>query len=116
MIFNACATTAWRTAAASTVGARELSDKNAKTLGIIGCGQQAYYHIPAMWAIRNIENIFVHDVNEESMDKLVDEIAKSIPSGESSAPSATTPKPEEKPEEAKEEPAKPEEEEIDFKF
>jgi alanine dehydrogenase len=72
MIFNACTTTAWRTAAASAVGIRELSNKNSKTLGIIGCGQQAYYHIHAIWAVRNIENILVYDINESSMDKIVD--------------------------------------------
>lgn len=72
MISDATVSTAFRTAAATAVAVRELSNKKAKTLGIIGCGQQAYYHIPAICAVRNIESIFVNDVNGDNTDKLVD--------------------------------------------
>jgi len=72
MIINAIETTAWRTAAASAVGARELSRKDSETLGLIGCGKQAYYHLRAMWSIRNIKNILIYDINEDSMDKFID--------------------------------------------
>jgi len=71
MIINAITTTAWRTAAASAVGMRELSKKDSKTLGLIGCGKQAYYHIRAMWAIRRIDEILIYDINDESMDKML---------------------------------------------
>jgi len=71
MIINAITTTAWRTAAASAVGVRELSDVNSKTLGLIGCGKQAYYHLKAIQAVRNIKKILIYDVNDESMDKFI---------------------------------------------
>lgn len=71
MMFDATIPTAFRTAAATAVAVRELASKNARTLGIIGCGQQADYHIPAICAVRNIEEIYVNDLNEDSMDKLV---------------------------------------------
>jgi ornithine cyclodeaminase/alanine dehydrogenase-like protein (mu-crystallin family) len=71
MIFDACIPTAWRTAAASAVGVRELSHMDSNILGLVGCGQQAYYHIRAITAIRNIKNVLVYDINEENMYKLI---------------------------------------------
>ncbi len=72
MIINAITTTAWRTAAASAVGVKKLSSKDSKVLGLIGCGQQAIYHIRAINAVRRIKNILIYDINDESMDKLKD--------------------------------------------
>ena len=72
MIFDASVPTAWRTAAASAVGIRELSDPDSKVLSIVGCGHQAYYHIPAILAIRdNIEVVLINDINEKNMDMLM---------------------------------------------
>jgi len=70
MIFDAAIPTAWRTAAASAVGVRELSEPTATTLGIIGCGVQAHYHIPAIMAVRNITKIIVFDLDETKIDDL----------------------------------------------
>jgi alanine dehydrogenase len=72
IMFDACITTAYRTAAASAVGVRELSNMNSKVLGLIGCGQQAEYHIPAICAIRPIEKILVFDTLRTKMDKLIE--------------------------------------------
>ena len=72
LFFDANVSTAYRTAAASAVGVKELSKFDAKTLGIIGCGQQAYYHIPAVKAIRDIEEIYVTDLDDSKTDKLID--------------------------------------------
>jgi len=77
MIFDAAITTAWRTAAASAVGVRELSYPDSKVLGIIGCGRQAHYHIPAILSIRkDIDEILINDLNEDNMEKLMDAMDK----------------------------------------
>jgi len=72
MICDACALTAYRTAAATAVAVRALSNEDSEKLGIIGCGKQSYYHIPAIKAVRNIKDIYIHDINEHNMNKLVD--------------------------------------------
>ena len=56
-IINADALTAIRTAAASAAATRALSKKDASTLAIIGCGEQAQTHISALTKIRNIKQI-----------------------------------------------------------
>jgi ornithine cyclodeaminase/alanine dehydrogenase-like protein (mu-crystallin family) len=73
LMFNAAITTAWRTAAATAVGVDELSDSHATTLGIIGCGFQAPYHIAAIKTIRNITKVLVCDLDESKMDALLDD-------------------------------------------
>jgi alanine dehydrogenase len=72
IMFDACVTTAYRTAAASAVGVRELSKKDSKVLGLIGCGQQAEYHIPAICAVRPIEKILACDMLRVKMDNLIE--------------------------------------------
>jgi alanine dehydrogenase len=55
--------TAYRTGAASGVATELLSDKNCKTLGIIGTGKQAYYQIKATLAVRAyITKIKLYDI------------------------------------------------------
>lgn len=71
MICGATTITAWRTAAATAVAVRELAKKDAKTLGIIGCGLQAYYHIPAITAVRSIEKVYITSRTYESEAKLL---------------------------------------------
>jgi len=76
MICGCTELTAWRTAAATAVAVETLSKENVKTLGIIGCGQQAYYHIPAIKTVRpDIKAIFVYSRTKKSMEK----IAKAFP-------------------------------------
>lgn len=70
LIFDASITTAYRTAAASAVAIRELSKTNSKILGIIGCGQQAYYHTKACLSIRDIDKIYFYDISKEKMDDM----------------------------------------------
>ena len=72
LIFDAAITTAWRTAAASAVSVRELSNPNASTLGIIGCGVQAHYHIAAIQAVRNITKVMVFDLDKAKMDNEIE--------------------------------------------
>lgn len=73
MICPANLLTAYRTAAATAVAVKELANDDAKVLGVIGCGQQAFFHIPAICAVRNIKEILIYDINERSMDLLFSE-------------------------------------------
>lgn len=51
--------TAIRTAAASALATRTLARPDATTLGVLGCGEEAHVHIPAMLAVRPITEIKV---------------------------------------------------------
>jgi alanine dehydrogenase len=51
--------TAQRTAAASAVATAALARTDARVLALIGCGEQAGAHLPAMRAVRPIERVLV---------------------------------------------------------
>jgi alanine dehydrogenase len=70
MISPANLLTAYRTAAASAVAVRELSKEDSQTLGVIGCGQQAVFHIPAISAVRDISEVLISDIDEQAVDLL----------------------------------------------
>ena len=62
--------TGMRTGAAGAVAVKYLARKNARTLGVIGSGQQAIYQIAAITKVRNIKEIFVFDINQKAVQKL----------------------------------------------
>jgi len=74
LIMDANITTAYRTAAATAVAVKELfmnKSKKNKVLGIIGCGQQAYYHIPAIAEVLdNLGEILVFDIDKNKANVL----------------------------------------------
>ena len=61
-LIDAKGITAWRTGATGALGARYLSDKNAESLGIVGCGVQGFYQALCICAIRNIKKINMYDI------------------------------------------------------
>lgn len=63
-----------RTGAAGAVAAKYLARKNAKTLGIIGAGQQAFFQIAAITKVRDIKEILVYDTKEENIAKLAESL------------------------------------------
>ncbi len=69
--------TGMRTGAAGAVAVKYLAKKNARTLGIIGAGQQAIYQIAAITKVRDIKEIFVFDVRPEAVKKLAEVLSKS---------------------------------------
>ncbi len=64
-LINANAVTWIRTAAVSALATDYLADQHAKTLALIGAGQQALSHLAAISTIRRITTVFVYDILEE---------------------------------------------------
>ena len=62
---DAAILTALRTPAASAVATRALARADASVLALIGCGEQAAHHIPAMRAVRPIRRVLVWGRNGE---------------------------------------------------
>lgn len=62
--------TGLRTGAAGAVAVKYLARKEAKSLGVVGAGQQAIYQIAAITKIRDIKEIAVFDINQENIKKL----------------------------------------------
>lgn len=50
-----------RTGAASGLAAKDLAPGDAKHLGLIGCGFQAYFQVQALCAVRPIERVVLHN-------------------------------------------------------
>ncbi|MFT6412211.1 MAG: ornithine cyclodeaminase [Glaciecola sp.] len=69
--------TAIRTAAASGLATRELARKNAETLTILGCGEEAQHHLKAMLAVRPLKKIIVWGRSVERAQAFVD--AQNLP-------------------------------------
>ena len=75
-IMNAGYLTAIRTSAASGVATNVLARKNAKTLVIVGAGEQAEFHIQSMLAVRGIEEIQVVGRAIEKVEGFIAEARK----------------------------------------
>lgn len=62
--------TAIRTASASALATDALARTNAKSLGIVGCGEEAWHHALAVCEVRDIETIHVWGRNPERAQRL----------------------------------------------
>lgn len=62
--------TTLRTAAASAVAAKYLAKKNARTMTVIGCGNQGRAHVDAMRRVRPIETVYAYDADRERASRL----------------------------------------------
>jgi ornithine cyclodeaminase len=70
-LVDGAAITALRTAAASALATRELSRRDAATLGIFGTSVQAIAHIEAVRCVREIREVRVWGRNPEALRKFV---------------------------------------------
>src|SRR4030095_10483188 len=70
MIFDASEITALRTAAASALATKLLSNGNSEVLSIIGSGEQAERHIESILLVRKITQINVWSRNERNASSL----------------------------------------------
>ena len=68
--------TGLRTGAAGAVATKCLAKKEARTLGVVGAGQQAIYQIAAITKVRNIKEIFVFDIRREAVKELAEILNK----------------------------------------
>jgi ornithine cyclodeaminase/alanine dehydrogenase-like protein (mu-crystallin family) len=71
--------TAFRTAAVSALGIKNLSPINAKTLGIIGTGVQGIYQAKFACSVRSIEKLTVLDNSERSVEKFIEVFSSEFP-------------------------------------
>ena len=73
--------TAWRTAAATAVATRTLARKDTETLGIIGLGKQAKYHVEAILEVfdYNISEILIFDQSYDVQKRFIKNEFEDIP-------------------------------------
>jgi len=71
--------TAIRTAAASGLATRTLARRDAAVLAMLGCGEEAHHHVPAMLAARPIDEIVVWGRNAARAQAFVDHLR--LPAG-----------------------------------
>jgi ornithine cyclodeaminase/alanine dehydrogenase-like protein (mu-crystallin family) len=60
--------TARRTAAATALAAQHLARADSTTLGMVGCGMQAAYHLEALHAVFSLSRVTCSDVDEGRAD------------------------------------------------
>lgn len=70
--------TAIRTGAITGLGTDHLAREDAKTLGVIGCGSQAYSQIDAVLAVRDIEEIYLYNRTTEKAEVLKQDLSKNF--------------------------------------
>ncbi len=68
--------TGMRTGAAGAVATKYLANKEAKTLGVIGAGQQAIFQIAAISKVKKLKKIVVYDIKPEAIKILKAIMAK----------------------------------------
>jgi alanine dehydrogenase len=61
-----------RTGAAAAVATDHLAIEDARSLGIVGAGVQAYTQLEAIATIRPIEEVVVSDIDEDRVDRFVE--------------------------------------------
>ena len=72
------AITAIRTAAASAVAARHLAQPAAKTLGVVGCGVQAFHHVEAIDAVRPLRLVTLFDVDQDRAREMARRVEREL--------------------------------------
>ncbi|HNZ83933.1 MAG TPA: alanine dehydrogenase [Candidatus Pacearchaeota archaeon] len=68
--------TAIRTGAAGAVATKYLARQNAKTLGIVGAGEQAFTQIVCINTIKKMKEIYVYDLNPARIKALASRLNK----------------------------------------
>lgn len=70
-ILDGATVTAYRTGAVGATGIKYTSKDTCKNLGIIGTGVQGFYQALYACAVRNIENIYVYDMDKNKASEFV---------------------------------------------
>jgi ornithine cyclodeaminase len=77
-LLSADALTSLRTAAASAVATRALARDDATKLAILGTGEQARSHVPAILAVRDIESVAIWGRDARNADALARELDAAV--------------------------------------
>ena len=75
-ILDSMEITSKRTAAASALAARHLAREDARTIAILGCGEQGRAQLAAIARVRPIERAFAWDLDVEKARRFAPEMAK----------------------------------------
>jgi len=70
-VMDATEITAYRTGATAAIASRYLARKDARTLGIIGAGRQAYAQLQAHTELFDFSSVRVSDISEAAIEKLI---------------------------------------------
>lgn len=65
-----------RVAATSAVGADVMARVNSRVMGLLGTGEQARQHVPAMRAVRDIQEVRVYSPNSEHRRRFAAEVTE----------------------------------------
>lgn len=68
--------TGMRTGGAGAVAVKYLARQNAKTLGVVGAGKQAFFQIAAILKVRPIEKVLVCDVSQKNIENLANSLSE----------------------------------------
>ncbi len=71
--------TAIRTAAASALATRALARTDARTLGILGCGEEAWHHALAIPAVRQVQRILIWGRSAERARRFAAAVSAQLP-------------------------------------
>lgn len=77
-LVEGAALTALRTGAASGVATDLLARKNSRSVAIIGAGVQAQTQLEAVCAVRTIETAWIYDINEDRIDRYIEDMAGKV--------------------------------------
>lgn len=75
-VINGTEITKRRTASVAAVASEHMSVESATELGILGAGVQSYEQVNAISEVRDIETIFVSDVDENAVSKFKEHFSK----------------------------------------
>jgi len=78
-ILDGASITAYRTGAVSACGIKYTTPDDIEHLGIIGCGEQAYYQCLMATKIRPIKTVYLYDVNKDNIYKTKEKIEENLP-------------------------------------
>ena len=77
-IMDAGIITAYRTAGHAGIGAKYLARKDSSVIAIMGCGVQGRTHLMAMNELFKIDEVRIHDIKKEAMDKYSKEMGDKL--------------------------------------
>ncbi|MDD4858829.1 MAG: ornithine cyclodeaminase family protein [Dehalococcoidales bacterium] len=70
-IMDATGITAYRTGATAAIASKYLARKDARTLGIVGAGRQAYTQLLAHAELFDLEQVLVYDLSTAAIDRFI---------------------------------------------